>query len=212
MTEQQALINKKTEQARKEQIAFQSMTGKKGSGAVYEVGSDAYIAKQAEINKLWKEAYDARNDLAKLEAESIQFEIDNMNRLLDKQDTFISNLNTMSGLINDAAKWDYDTGNLTEQGQLTMVVNKEDYNNALEEIQTIATQKEKLLARLRSDASYGQQAYDEDIKELTSKQMSYLQEAKSAMDSFTKTVETTAQKQLEALNKVIDKRKEALQK
>lgn len=212
MTEQQALINKKTEQARKEQIAFQSMTGKKGSGAVYEVGSDAYIAKQAEINKLWKEAYDARNDLAKLEAESIQFEIDNMNRLLEKQDTFISNLNTMSGLINDAAKWDYDTGNLTEQGQLTMVINKEDYNNALEGIQTIATQKEKLLERLRTDASYGQQAYDEDIKELTSKQMSYLQEAKSAMESFTKTVETTAQKQLEALNKVIDKRKEALQK
>ena len=93
-----------------------------------------------------------------------------------------------------------------------MVVDKEAYNQALDEIQMVATQKEELLERLRNDASYGQQAYDDDIKELTSKQMSYLQTAKSALESFTKTVETTAQKQLEALNKVIDKRKEALAK
>lgn len=42
--------------------------------------------------------------------------------------------------------------------------------------------------------------------------MGYLSDAKSALESFTKTVETTAQKQLEALNKVIDKYRESLQK
>ena len=132
--------------------------------------------------------------------------------MIEKQDTFINNLNTMAGLINDAAKWDYDTGNLTEAGQMSMVIDKQTYNNALDDIQKIAEEKERLLERLRTDASYGQQAYDEDIKDLTSKQMSYLNEAKSALESFTKTVETTAQKQLEALNKVIDKYKESLQK
>ena len=114
ITEQEAIRNKKQEEARKEQMQFQRMIGKRGSGATYEIGSDSYIAKQAEINKLWKEAYDAENDLAKLEAERIQFEIDNLNRVLEKQDTFIGNLNTMAGLINDAAKWNYDTGDLTQ--------------------------------------------------------------------------------------------------
>ena len=42
--------------------------------------------------------------------------------------------------------------------------------------------------------------------------MGYLSDAKSALESFTKTVETTAQRQLEALNKTIDKYKEALSK
>jgi ElaB/YqjD/DUF883 family membrane-anchored ribosome-binding protein len=118
----------------------------------------------------------------------------------------------MSGLINDAAKWDFDTGNLTEMGQLSMTVDKESYNQALSDIQAISAEKDRLLRELQTNINYGQEAYDEDIKELTSKQMSALQDAKSALESFTQTVETTAQKQLDALNKVIDKRTEALQK
>lgn len=217
ISQQEAIRNKQREQATKIQLEFWKMSssqaGQNGQlGPAYVKGSDAYIAKQAEINKMWKQVYDSENAIAKLEAERIQFEIDQFNRVLQKQDTFIDNLNTMSGLISDASKWDYDTGDLTTQGQLTMMVDKQSFNSALDEIQRVAEQKQKLLERLRTDASYGQQAFDEDLKDLTSKQMSYLSSAKSSLESFTKTVQTTARKQLDALNKVIDKRKEALQK
>lgn len=115
-----------------------SASADQGGDPAFVKGSDAYIAKQAEINKLWQDVYDSENEVAKLSADYIQFEIDGFNRILDKQDTFISNLNTMAGLINDASKWNYDTGDLTEQGQLTMVIDKEAYNSALEEIQRVA--------------------------------------------------------------------------
>ena len=118
----------------------------------------------------------------------------------------------MAGLINDASMWDYDTGNLLEQGQLSMVIDKQTYDNAISNIKQIDAEKNRLLEELRTNANYGQQQFDENIKELTQQQMEALQDAKSALESFTETVELTAQKQLAALNKVIDKYKESLNK
>ena len=140
IAKKQEITAKKREEAAKAQYEFWKMSAsaENGGDPAFVKGSDAYIAKQTEINKLWQDVYDSENEVAKLSAEYIQYEIDGFNRLLEKQDTFISNLNTMAGLINDAAKWDYDTGNLTEQGQLTMVIDKESYNSALEEIQKVA--------------------------------------------------------------------------
>ena len=157
-------------------------------------------------------AYDAQNEVAKLEAERIQSQIENFNRVLDKQSVFIDNLNTMAGLITEAAQWDYDTGNLLEPGQLTMTIDKQTFDQALADIQAIDEEKDRLFEEFRTNANYGQQAFDEDIKELTASQIQALQEAKSALESFTQTVELTAQRQLAALNEVIDKHKEALNK
>ena len=134
ISENQAIANKKMEEARKEQQEF----NKQVREGTFVEGTDSYIQQQAEINKLWKEGYDAQVAVSKLSAEYIQFQIDGFNKILEKQQDFISNLNTMGGLINDAAKWDYDTGNLTEQGQLSMTIDKESYNSALADIQSIA--------------------------------------------------------------------------
>ena len=117
---------------REEAVAAQRKFNELVDQGVYVKGSDSYIAKQTEINNLWKESYDAQNEVSRLSAEFIQYQIDGFNRVIEKQQEFISNLNTMSGLINDAAKWDFDTGNLTEMGQLSMTVDKESYNQALE--------------------------------------------------------------------------------
>ena len=133
IADKQAIANKQMEKASKEQQMFNDLTDQ----GVYAVNSDSYIAKQAEINKLWKEAYDTQNEIAKLEAERIQYQIENFNRVLEKQSAFIDNLNVMADLITEAATWDYDTGNLLEAGQLTMVVDKQTFDQALADIQTI---------------------------------------------------------------------------
>ena len=113
----------------------------------------------------------------------------------------------MAGLITEAAQWDYDTGNLLEPGQLTMTIDKQTFDQALADIKAIDEEKDRLFEEFRTNANYGQQAFDEDIKELTASQIQALQEAKSALESFTQTVELTAQRQLAALNEVIDKHK-----
>jgi hypothetical protein len=208
IADKQAIANKQMEKASKEQQMFNDLTDQ----GVYAVNSDSYIAKQAEINKLWKEAYDTQNEIAKLEAERIQYQIENFNRVLEKQSAFIDNLNVMADLITEAATWDYDTGNLLEAGQLTMVVDKQTFDQALADIQTIEKEKDRLFEEFRNNANYGQQAFDENIKELTDAQIESLQNAKSALEQFTQTVEMTAQRQLAALNKVIEKHKDALAK
>lgn len=204
----QAIATKQMQEATEAQKMFNDLTDQ----GVYQVDSDSYIAKQTEINKLWKTAYDTQNEVAKLEAERIQYTIENFNRVLEKQQTFIDNLNIMAGLINDASMWDFDSGDLQAPGQLSMMIDKQTFDQALADLQKIDKEKNRLFQEFRTNANYGQQAFDENIKELTQQQMEALQDAKSALESFTETVELTAQKQLAALNKVIDKHKEALAK
>jgi len=131
ISDQRAIANKQIQEAVKEQEMFNKLV----SQGVYVKNSDSYIAKQAEINKLWKNGYDTLNEVAKLEAEWIQYSVDNFNRVIDKQDTFINNLNIMAELINDAQMWDYDSGDLQTPGQLNMVVDKQSFDQALSEIQ-----------------------------------------------------------------------------
>lgn len=85
-------------------------------------GTDEYIAKQTEVLSLINDAKNAQNDLREIEADRIKYTIERYEELLDRVDNYVDIIKALGGLISEAAKFDYDTGNLTDMGQASIAI------------------------------------------------------------------------------------------
>lgn len=131
-------------------------------------------------------------------------------KALEKTEALRKSLEAINSIITDDAMYDKN-GLLTDMGYAKLATTYKDYESSLADI---ATLQEKI-ATIKSLKGSDGMSTEEYIKELTEAQgelADKLQETASARENVLTIMKSLAQAELDAVNKVIDARKDALQK
>ena len=112
--------------------------------------------------------------------------------------------------------YDYDTGQLTDMGALSLTLNAQSMNDSLDNLQTYIKKRQQIIDDFangdEATAKDGEKTYDELMSENDSNIQNALKNANSYKQQILSIVKTQSQKEQDALFKVIDARKEALKK
>lgn len=173
-------------------------------------GTDEYIAKQSEVLSLINDAKDAQNELRQIEADRIQYTIDRYEELLERTDNYVDIIQALGNLITDAARFDYKTGNLTDMGQASISIEMTAWQRNTEQLRDVLEERQRLRDEFASNPDFGEQAFAEALDANDKQIQEYLSNIKGAADQIVEIGITIAEKQLAAINKVIDARKDAL--
>ena len=131
-------------------------------------------------------------------------------KALEKTEALRKSLEAINSIITDDAMYDKN-GLLTDIGYAKLATTYKDYESSLSDI---ATLQEKI-ATIKSLKGINGMSDEEYVKELTEAQgelADKLQETASARENVLTIMKSLAQAELDAVNKVIDARKDALQK
>lgn len=131
-------------------------------------------------------------------------------KALEKTEALRKSLEAINSIITDDAMYDKN-GLLTDMGYAKLATSYKDYESSLADI---ATLQEKI-ATIKSLKGTNGMSEEEYVKELTEAQgelADKLQETASARENVLTIMKSLAQAELDAVNKVIDARKDALQK
>lgn len=175
-------------------------------------GSDEWLKMRTEIVEAESAVADYNTQIENLKQQQLTTKYEEMfDRAIDKADKFISKLNSIDDLISDDMKYDYETGELTEFGALSIALNAKELDSQIENIKKY-TQKRKQIMDDFANGAYGEQKYDELMAENDSNLQSAIKNASNYRDAIVKIVTSQAQAVQDALFKVMDARKKALQK
>lgn len=174
-------------------------------------GTDEYIAKQTEVLSLINDAKNAQNDLREIEADRIKYTIERYEELLDRVDNYVDIIKALGGLISEAAKFDYDTGNLTDMGQASIAIEMTAWQENTEQLRDVLEERQRLRDEFASNPNFGEKEFAEALDANDKQIQEYLSNIKGAADNIVEIGITIAEKQLAAINKTIDARKKALQ-
>ena len=181
------------------------------SGKIKE-GSDEWLEMKTQILEADSAVDDYATQIENLKQQQITTKYEEMfDRAIDKADKFITKLNSIDDLISDDMKYDYETGELTEFGALSIALNAKELDSQIENIKKY-TQKRKQIMDDFANGAYGEQKYDELMAENDSNLQSAIKNASNYRDAIVKIVTSQAQAVQDALFKVMDARKKALQK
>ena len=132
-------------------------------------------------------------------------------RAIEKADKFISKLDNINDLLTEEMMYDYDTGQLTDMGALSLTLNAQSMNDSLDTLQNYAKKRQQIIDDYNNKL-FGEQKYDELMSENDSNIQNALKNANSYKQQILSIVKTQSQKEQDALFKVIDARKDALKK
>lgn len=181
------------------------------SGKIKE-GSDEWLEMKTQILEADSAVDDYATQIENLKQQQITTKYEKMfDRAIDKADKFITKLNSIDDLISDDMKYDYETGELTEFGALSIALNAKELDSQIENIEKY-TQKRKQIMDDFANGAYGEQKYDELMAENDSNLQSAIKNASNYRDAIVKIITSQAQAVQDALFKVMDARKKALQK
>lgn len=175
-------------------------------------GSDEWLKMRTEIVEAESAVADYNTQIENLKQQQLTTKYEEMfDRAIDKADKFISKLNSIDDLISDDMKYDYETGELTEFGALSIALNAKELDSQIANIKQYA-QKRKQINDDFANGKYGEQKYDELMAENDSSMQSAIKNASNYRDAIVKIITSQAQAVQDALFKVMDARKKALQK
>ena len=175
-------------------------------------GSDEWLKMRTEIVEAESAVADYNTQIENLKQQQLTTKYEEMfDRAIDKADKFISKLNSIDDLISDDMKYDYETGELTEFGALSIALNAKELDSQIANIKQYA-QKRKQIMDDFANGEYGEQKYDELMAENDSSMQSAIKNASNYRDAIVKIITSQAQAVQDALFKVMDARKKALQK
>ena len=175
-------------------------------------GSDEWLKMRTEIVEAESAVADYNTQIENLKQQQLTTKYEEMfDRAIDKADKFISKLNSIDDLISDDMKYDYETGELTEFGALSIALNAKELDSQIVNIKQYA-QKRKQIMDDFANGKYGEQKYDELMAENDSSMQSAIKNASNYRDAIVKIITSQAQAVQDALFKVMDARKKALQK
>ena len=175
-------------------------------------GSDEWLKMRTEIVEAESAVADYNTQIENLKQQQLTTKYEEMfDRAIDKADKFISKLNSIDDLISDDMKYDYETGELTEFGALSIALNAKELDSQIANIKQYA-QKRKQIKDDFANGKYGEQKYDELMAENDSSMQSAIKNASNYRDAIVKIITSQAQAVQDALFKVMDARKKALQK
>lgn len=135
-------------------------------------------------------------------------------RAIEKIDQFKDRIDILNEIISDDMKVDKNTGLLTELGATSVMLNRNQFSANQKEIQKLLEKENDVKKRYANgedmSSEFGEKTYDEYIKDIQSKYNSLISSNSSLQNDMLSLVKNQAQAELDALNKVISKRKEAL--
>ena len=175
-------------------------------------GSDEWKAMQHEINLVTGDIGDAEIEVENLTQQQIDLHYDEIfERAAKKADLFIDRLQTIVGLISDDMMFDND-GLLTEYGALALQENAAALDENIKNLQTYMKERKQIQDNYYIYEKYGQEKFDELMAQNQKNLEDSLKNANTYRQAILDIIKKQSEEEVKAINKVIDKRKEALQK
>lgn len=179
------------------------------NGTIVE-GSQEWINMKSEIVEAKKAVTDYDTSIENLKQQQIGvYYEEQFDRAIEKIDQFKDRLDTLNGIISDDMKIDKNTGLLTEWGATSVMLNRNQFSANQEEMRKLLEEK-KQIEKDYAAGNFGEKTYDEKMKNVQSQFNSLISSNSSLQNDMLSLVKNQAQAELDALNKVISKRKEAL--
>lgn len=169
-------------------------------------GSQEWIDMQTQIVESQNDVADYNIEIEKLKQQQIGvYYEEQFTRAIEKIEQFKDRLDALKDIITDDMMIDQNTGLLTEMGALSLTLNRDEFNSNLEELQKYFKEQ----AQIESE-KYGEETYDSKIKEVESSINSLISANSSLQQEALSLIKNQTQAELDVLDKVISKRKEAL--
>lgn len=130
-------------------------------------------------------------------------------RAAEKIDRFRDKLDGLKSLISDDMKIDKNTGLLTESGALAITLDVDDINASTENLKTYIKERQQIINDYNA-GKFGEDEYNQKLKDVDANIKTTTANIYSSRNSILELVKSQSQAELDVLNKVIDKRKEAL--
>lgn len=152
--------------------------------------------------------YDTQIEELKQSQISVYYE-EQFERAAEKVDKFRDKLDGLKALISDDMKIDKNTGLLTESGALSITLDVDDINASTENLKTYIKERQQIINDYNA-GKFGEDEYNQKLKDVDENIKSTTANIYSSRNSILELVKSQSQAELDVLNKVIDKRKEAL--
>ena len=130
-------------------------------------------------------------------------------RAAEKVDRFRDKLDGLKSLISDDMKIDKNTGLLTESGALAITLDVDDIQASTENLKTYIKERQQIINDYNA-GKFGEDEYNQKLKDVDENIKTTTANIYSSRNSILELVKSQSQAELDVLNKVIDKRKEAL--
>lgn len=130
-------------------------------------------------------------------------------RAAEKVDRFRDKLDGLKSLISDDMKIDKNTGLLTESGALAITLDVDDIQASTENLKTYIKERQQIINDYNA-GKFGEDEYNQKLKDVDANIKTTTANIYSSRNSILELVKSQSQAELDVLNKVIDKRKEAL--
>lgn len=186
------------------QVAFQKAL----DTGVIEKGSKEWYEYAIKI----QEAKNEVNELKQTQFETVLAE--KFDRAIEKAQEFIDKLETINGLITDEMLYNKDSGQLTSYGLMSLGLNSQSMASEQNNLEKYFAKRQEIIDEYaKGNTSYfGDQSFDEMITQNAKDILDSISSINSYRESIINLIEGMRDAELEALQKVVDKRKEALQK
>ena len=179
------------------------------AGTIVE-NSQEWLDMTTQIKEAENAVADYDNTIEELKQQQIgvyyeeQFE-----RAAEKVDRFRDKLDGLKALISDDMKIDKNTGLLTESGALAITLDVDDINASTENLKTYIKERQQIINDYNA-GKFGEDEYNQKLKDVDANIKSTTANIYSSRNSILELVKSQSQAEFDVLNKVIDKRKEAL--
>lgn len=174
--------------------------------------SDEWLEMKSEIVDAQTAVQDYENQMEQLKQEQLTVKYEEMfDRAIEKAEKFKDKLETINSLLTEEMMYDYDTGQLTEFGALSIVLNAKQLDTSLTTLKDYVKKRQQIMDDFKAE-KFGQETYDKLMAENDSSLQNALKNAQSYQQAILGIIKNQAKAEQDALFKVIDARKDALKK
>lgn len=179
------------------------------AGTIVE-NSQEWLDMQTKIKEAQNAVADYDTQIEELKQSQIGvYYAEQFERAAEKVDRFRDKLDGLKSLISDDMKIDKNTGLLTESGALSITLDVDDINASTENLKTYIKERQQIINDYNA-GKFGEDEYNQKLKDIDANIKSTTANIYSSRNSILELVKSQSQAELDVLNKVIDKRKEAL--
>lgn len=177
---------------------------------VIKRGSDEWYDLATQLREAQNAAYDYNTQIEQLKQQQIGvYYAEQFERAVEKVDKFRDKLDGLKAIISDDMKVDKNTGLLTESGALALTLDVDDIQASTENLKTYIKERQQIINDYKAD-KFGKDEYNQKLKTVDDNIKNTTANINSSRSSMLDLIKTQAQAELDVLDKVIDKRKEAL--
>lgn len=174
--------------------------------------SDEWLEMKSEIVDAQTAVQDYENQMEQLKQEQILVQYEEMfDRAIEKAEKFKDKIEAINSLITEDMMYDYETGHLTEFGALSIVLNAKQLDTSLTTLKDYVKKRQQIMDDFKAD-KFGEETYDKLMAENDASLQGALKDAQAYQQAIIGIIKDQAQAEQDALFKVIDARKDALDK